>query len=55
MRLFYGAFPNCDALRHELSWTTTVHSCAWMTTRRLVPSSPCHAGGRHDPSFTARE
>ena len=21
MRLFYGAFPNCDALRHELSWT----------------------------------
>ncbi len=21
MRLFYQAFPNCDALRHELSWT----------------------------------
>jgi predicted nuclease of restriction endonuclease-like (RecB) superfamily len=21
MRLFYHAFPNCDALRHELSWT----------------------------------
>ena len=21
MRLFYLAFPNCDALRHELSWT----------------------------------
>ncbi len=21
MRLFYIAFPNCDALRHELSWT----------------------------------
>ncbi len=21
MRLFYKAFPNCDALRHELSWT----------------------------------
>lgn len=21
MRLFYRAFPNCDALRHELSWT----------------------------------
>ena len=21
MRLFYNAFPNCDALRHELSWT----------------------------------
>ena len=21
MRLFYEAFPNCDALRHELSWT----------------------------------
>ncbi len=21
MRLFYGVFPNCDALRHELSWT----------------------------------
>ena len=21
IRLFYGAFPNCDALRHELSWT----------------------------------
>jgi predicted nuclease of restriction endonuclease-like (RecB) superfamily len=21
MRLFYGPFPNCDALRHELSWT----------------------------------
>ncbi len=21
MRLFYSAFPNCDALRHELSWT----------------------------------
>ena len=20
MRLFYQAFPNCDALRHELSW-----------------------------------
>ena len=21
MRLFFKAFPNCDALRHELSWT----------------------------------
>jgi hypothetical protein len=21
MRLFYKAFPLCDALRHELSWT----------------------------------
>tara|TARA_R100001132_G_C3258063_1_gene83061 strand:- start:693 stop:1226 length:534 start_codon:yes stop_codon:yes gene_type:complete len=21
MRMFYQAFPNCDALRHELSWT----------------------------------
>jgi len=21
MRLFYQAFPKCDALRHELSWT----------------------------------
>lgn len=21
MRLFYHAFPNCDAMRHELSWT----------------------------------
>jgi len=21
MRLFYLAFQNCDALRHELSWT----------------------------------
>lgn len=21
MRLFYQAFPNCDAVRHELSWT----------------------------------
>ena len=21
MRLFFRAFPNCDALRHELSWT----------------------------------
>ena len=21
LRLFYAAFPNCDALRHELSWT----------------------------------
>ena len=21
MRLFYQTFPNCDALRHELSWT----------------------------------
>jgi hypothetical protein len=21
MRLFYQAFPNCDALRHNLSWT----------------------------------
>jgi hypothetical protein len=21
MRLFYQAFPICDALRHELSWT----------------------------------
>jgi len=21
MRLFYLAFSNCDALRHELSWT----------------------------------
>ena len=21
MRLFFQAFPNCDALRHELSWT----------------------------------
>jgi hypothetical protein len=21
MRLFYNVFPNCDALRHELSWT----------------------------------
>ncbi|OIO75121.1 MAG: hypothetical protein AUJ85_04050 [Elusimicrobia bacterium CG1_02_37_114] len=21
IRLFYTAFPNCDALRHELSWT----------------------------------
>ncbi len=21
MRLFYQSFPNCDALRHELSWT----------------------------------
>lgn len=21
MRLFYQAFPTCDALRHELSWT----------------------------------
>jgi DUF1016 N-terminal domain len=21
MRLFYQAFPNCDALRHDLSWT----------------------------------
>ena len=21
MRLFYQAFPSCDALRHELSWT----------------------------------
>ena len=21
MRLFYQAFPNCDALRHELTWT----------------------------------
>jgi hypothetical protein len=20
-RMFYQAFPNCDALRHELSWT----------------------------------
>ena len=24
MRLFFQAFPNCDALRHELSWT---HYC----------------------------
>ncbi len=22
MRLFYHAFPNCDALRHELNWTS---------------------------------
>jgi len=25
MRLFYQVFPNCDALRHELSWTHYRH------------------------------
>jgi len=25
MRLFYQVFPNCDALRHELSWTHLAH------------------------------
>jgi hypothetical protein len=34
MRLFYQAFPKCDALRHELSWTTTALCCGWKTPRR---------------------
>ncbi|WP_229420901.1 DUF1016 N-terminal domain-containing protein [Pseudoduganella albidiflava] len=28
MRLFYQAFSECDALRHELSWTITGSSYA---------------------------
>jgi len=28
MRLFYRAFPICDALRHELSWTVRVEEAA---------------------------
>jgi hypothetical protein len=33
MRLFYQAFPKCDALRHELSWTHFGLSCGWRVTR----------------------
>jgi hypothetical protein len=40
MRLFYGAFPNCDALRHELSWTHyRTHLCGPVPARHPTPIS----------------
>lgn len=44
MRLFYRAFPNCDALRHELSWThyrlllrvEDVAAREWYITRNTI-------------------
>lgn len=35
MRLFYQAFPNCDALRHELSWTHYRALLRFDRTRRI--------------------
>jgi len=34
MRLFYKTFQNCDALRHELSWT---HYRALLDVERKEP------------------
>jgi len=43
MRLFYQAFPNCDALRHELSWTHYR-----ILLRVEDPKASERAGVRHD-------
>ena len=50
IRLFYKAFPNCDALRHELSWAhypgepygpEMSEAEEGVETARLVPGEVC--------------
>jgi hypothetical protein len=41
MSLFYRAFPNCDAVRHELSWT----HCRLLT---CVESQPARQWYMHE-------
>jgi len=43
MRLFYQAFSNCDALRHELSWTPSqkISTSTLFSTTTCLSVSSC--------------
>jgi hypothetical protein len=61
MRLFYQAFPNCDAVRHELSWThyrlllrvdTPEARCGTCKKPPHRTAAPASSNGRSAPSTT---